>query len=116
MPLNSFLKKYHPKIILIELPSSPLYDALPLDSEIFLLDNPIIPYDKNALEQLQKRVHYCQDVFEMIAKLDLFLKGGLTKKRDQCFYHHYMFKDNTQKNILSLIDKLAGRIDPSTGE
>jgi hypothetical protein len=114
MPLNSFLKKYHPKVILVELPSSPLYDALPLDSEIFLLDNPIIPYDKNALEQLQKRVHYCQDVFEMIAKLDLFLKGGLKKKRDQSFYHHYMFKDNTQGNILSLIDKLVGRIDPST--
>ena len=114
MPLNSFLRKYHPKVILVEFPSSPLYDALHLDSEIFLLDNPIIPYDKTALEQLQKRVHYCQDVFEMIAKVDLFLKGGLKKKRDQSFYHHYMFKDNTQGNILSLIDKMAGRIDPST--
>lgn len=114
MPLNSFLNKYHPKVILVEFPSSPLYDALHLDSEIFLLDNPIIPFDKTALEQLQKRVHYCQDVFEMIAKVDLFLKGGLKKKRDQSFYHHYMSKDNTQGNILSLIDKLAGRIDLST--
>ena len=112
MPLNGFLRKYHPKVILVELPSSPLYDALHLDSEIILLDNPVIPYDKNALEQLQKRVHYCQDVFEMIDKLDLFLKGRLKKKRDQYFYHHYMFKDNTQGNILSLIDKLVGRIDP----
>ena len=114
MPLNSFLNKYHPKVILVEFPSSPLYDALHLDSEIFLLDNPIIPFDKTALEQLQKRVHYCQEVFEMIAKVDLFLKGGLKKKRDQSFYHHYMSKDNTQGNILSLIDKLAGRIDLST--
>ena len=114
MPLNGFLRKYHPKVILVELPSSPLYDALHLDSEIILLDNPVIPYDKNALEQLQKRVHYCQDVFEMIDKLDLFLKGRLKKKRDQYFYHHYMFKDNTQGNILSLIDKLVGRIDPHT--
>jgi hypothetical protein len=114
MPLNGFLRKYHPKVILVEFPSTPLCDALHLDSEIFLLDNPIIPYDKNALEQLQKRVHYCQDVFEMIAKLDLFLKGHLKKKRDQSFYHHYMFKDNTQKNILSLIDKVVRRIDPPT--
>jgi hypothetical protein len=116
MPLKYFLSKYHPKIILIEQYSTPLYESLHLDSEIFLTDNPVIPFEKKALEKLQKRVHCCHDVAEMIEKLDLYFKGGLKKKRDQSFYHHYIFKNNTQGNILSLIDKLVRRIDPPTRE
>lgn len=111
MPLRFFFKKYHPKIILIEYPSEPLYDSLYLDSEIFLLHNPVIPYGQDALKKLQKRVHYCHDIIEMINKLDLFLKGGLDKKRDPSFYHHYLFKPGTQRNILSFIDELVGRVD-----
>lgn len=107
MTYKSFLKKYYPKIILIEYPSGPLYESLHLDSEIFLLHNPVIPFAQEALNKLQKRVHYCQDVGELLYKLDLFLKGRLEKKRDLTFYHHYIFKPDTQRNILSVIDDLV---------
>jgi hypothetical protein len=109
MPLKDVISKYYPKIILIEYYSTPLYESLHLDSEIFLMDNPVINFEKEALEKLQKRVHYCHDVAEMITKMDLFLKGRLEKKRDSSFYHHYVFKSGTQRNILSLIDELVGR-------
>ena len=109
IPLTEFLEKYSPRAVLIEVPSSPLFDVLPLDTEIFLMDNPAYPYENKALEELKKRVHYCEDVAEVIAKIDLFVKGKLEKKRDDTFYKHYMYKERTEEKILNLIDSLVTR-------
>lgn len=104
MSFNMFLKKYYPKIIIIEYPSSPLYEALHLDSEIFLLNNPVLPYDEKALELLKKRVHYFTEVDDMIQQIDLYLQGSVPKKRDDSFLNHYLKKPKTKENILGFIE------------
>lgn len=104
--LTDFLLKYSPKVVLIEIPSQPLFDVLPLDTEIFLMGDPVNPYEKRALEELKRRVHYCEDVNEAISKMDLFFKGKLEEKRDDAFYKHYMYKERTEEKILNLIDSL----------
>ena len=105
--LTDFLKETLPDAVLIELPSQPLFDCLGLDTEIFLMDDPVTPYAKEALVELKKRVHYCENVGELTSKLDLFLKNRLEKKRDKTFYEHYLYKEKTKENILSLIDGLV---------
>ncbi len=107
--LTDFLLEYSPKAVLIEVPSQPLFDVLPLDAEIFLMDDPLNPYEAKALEELKRRVHYCEDTAEAIAKIDLFMKGELEKKRDDTFYKHYMYKEGTEGKILGLIDNLVNR-------
>lgn len=104
MPLNMFLRKYHPKIIIIEFPSSPLYETLHLDSEIFLLNNPVMPYEAKALELLKKRVHYFIKVDDMIHQIDLYLQGKVPKKRDDSFFNHYVSKPKSKENILGFIE------------
>ena len=107
VPLTEFLKKYLPKGVLMEVPSQPLFDVLPLDTEIFLMGNPVYPYEEKALEELKMRVHYCEDIDSLISKIDLFLEGKLEKKRDGTFYKHYMYKERTEENILGLVNALA---------
>ncbi len=107
MTLTEFLNKYSPKAVLIEYPSQPLFDVLHLNTEIFLLNDYMHPYEDKALEKLKKRVHYSEDVDEIISKIDLLLKGKLERKRDDTFYRHYVHKKNRKENILRLIDELV---------
>ena len=104
--LTEFLERYNPRAVLIEYPSTPLFDVLHLDAEIFLMGDYLHPFEKKAFEKLRKRVHYSEDIVEIISKINLFLKGKLEKKRDNSFYNHYVHKENAKGNILRFIDEL----------
>jgi hypothetical protein len=104
LTVTEFLEKYQPKAVLIEFPSTPLFEVMHLDTEIFLMNNDINPFEEKALEELHRRVHYSEDVGEIIAKIDLFSKGQLGKKRDDTFYRHYVYKKDRDNNILGFID------------
>lgn len=106
--LPQFLVNYYPRIVVIELPSSPLFDVIHLDTEIFLMGNRIIPYGERALGELARRVHYSENVDDIISKLGLFLDGRLERKRDNTFYNHYVYKEGTKERIVETIESLAG--------
>jgi hypothetical protein len=106
LKLEEFLTKYQPRAVLIEYPSQPLFETLHLDAEIFLMDNPLRPYGRRALEELTRRVYYAEDVKTMISMLDLFVKGNLPQKRDNTFFNHYVYNKNREETILQLIDTL----------
>jgi len=105
--LLEFLEVYEPRIALIEFPSQPLFECLCSDAEIFLINNEVHPFEKKALEELKKRVHYSEAMDEFISKLDLFLNNELRKKKDNAFCNHYIDKGNTRHNILQLINSLV---------
>jgi len=106
LSLSDFLESYSPRAVLIEYPSQPLFDVLHLDTEIFLMNDPVHHYEKQALKELEMRVHYAEDTTEIVHKLNLFLKGMLEKKRDDTYYKHYVYKEDSENNILRLIDGL----------
>ena len=106
LKLEEFLTKYQPRAVLMELPSTPLFETLHLDAEIFLMDNPLRPFERQALEELIKRVYYAEDSETMISWLDLFVNGKLPKKRDNTFFNHYVYKKNQEETIIRLIDTL----------
>lgn len=105
LSLLEFLTKFKPKIVLLDLPSTPLYEVLGLDAEIFLLDDAGHPFESQALERLKKRVHYFTDLVEMIRNIDAFLDGKLEKKRDRDFFKYYVSQKIENKAILEFIDK-----------
>lgn len=104
--LDNFLENYFPKAVIIEYPSTPLYELMELDVEIFLFNDPTIPYEEMALKQLQKRVHYVNNIRELQVKLDAFLKGRLLPKRDKTFYNHYVYKKDPKSSILTAIQSI----------
>ena len=104
--LNSFLKKFHPRAVLIEYTSQPLWEVMHLDTEIFLMGDPVLPWEKQALEEVRKRVHYSEKTKETIQMIDAFLKGKLAEKRDDTFFSHYVSRDYTKENILKKIESL----------
>ncbi|MGA1823513.1 MAG: hypothetical protein ACMUIP_02535 [bacterium] len=118
MTLNTYLQKNMPRAVLIEYPSTPLYDCIPLDTEIFLLTesttDAIKPYDDHALQLLSKRVHYADTIESIIKKMTSFYEGTLESKRDDTFYNHYVHKDKSKKNILGYIDTILHGVEKSS--
>jgi len=104
--LLQFLEKYSPRSVLIEFPSQPLFEVLPLDTEIFLMDNSVRPFEEKALEELKKRVYYSSDLESVKLWIKLFLENNLSRKRNAEFYSHYAHKENSRENILSLVGGL----------
>lgn len=104
--LSEALSIYKPNIIIIEQPSTPLYEILHLDVEIFLMNDNIFPFEYNALNELKKRVHYFEQTEKLLEAVESFFEGKLESKRDNTFLNHYVYKSNTKENILDAIDKI----------
>lgn len=107
MLLLEFLETYHPAAIIMEEPSQPLFEVLHMDVEIFLMNSELHPYEEQALCELKRRVHFAYDTGELIFMLELYISGKLQKKRDQTFFNHYVYKENTKENIFKLIDQMC---------
>lgn len=107
LSLKDTLKQYEPRAVVIEYPSTPLYDVLELDTEIFLMNAIIGDFENQALEELQRRVHYAEEIDKFIDQVDLFLKGRLEKKRDNMFAEHYLKKGDTRNKVLDLVHRFS---------
>lgn len=105
--LLDFLRKYTPKIVLIEYASTPLYEVMELDTEIFVMGNTVCPIEKEALKMLEKRVHYSDNIDDIIQKMTAFLAGKIKPKRNMDFYTHYIAQNNLEENTLALIEELV---------
>jgi len=114
LSLNSFLQKFSPRAVLIEYPSQPLWEVMHLDTEIFLMGDPVLPWGKQALLEVQGRVHYSENTGETIQIIDSFLRGELNIKRDNTFFNHYVSRDHTKENILKTIESLVVTKDYSS--
>lgn len=106
LSLSEFLDHYLPKIVIIEFPSSPLIDAIGLDTEIFLLSDPVNQYTQEALELLEKRVHCYDNIDDLIKELEAFLDGSLAPKRNDEYLHHYLSSKDAEIKILSSINDI----------
>lgn len=104
--LSEFLEQYIPRICILEFPSTPLQDLIVLNAEIFLLLDPIIPYENIAFLDLQKRVHCYYDVDSLLTGVSNYLAGNLESKHDNAFLNHYVSKPSTKENILKTIDSI----------
>lgn len=107
LSLGEFLNHYLPKIVIIDLPSSPLIDVIGLDTEIFLLADPVNGYETVALEKLRKRVHYYDDIDHLIEGAQAFLEGRIKPKRNEEYIRHYLAQSDSETKILDSIDAIV---------
>ncbi|MGE0268307.1 MAG: hypothetical protein AB7S78_07615 [Candidatus Omnitrophota bacterium] len=104
---TEFLNKYNPKVIVIEYPSTPLYEALFTDADIFMLNDEINPYGNEALELLKKRVNYFEDVNEMIKELKEY--SSMHRKTDCGYFKKYIHPGEMDGKLQDLMRNLGSR-------
>jgi hypothetical protein len=107
MTLRECLKSFRINAVLLEYPSTTLFEVLGEDLEIFLLCDPVLPFSPEALDLLKKRVHYFETTADVIEAIRKWVTGDLPKKRDTAFMEKYVSKPDTRQNILKHIRALA---------
>jgi len=106
LTLRDFLIRHSPRAVVIEYPSTTLYDIIDTDTEIFLLGDPINVYEEEALTKLTRRVHFAESTEELFLLMDRFLHGNLGKKRDRSFSDHYLRRDHAREKVMDFINTL----------
>ena len=103
------LDLYKVKCVVIDgtFSDSAVYESLSYDVEVFALYNEIEKIQPLALSYLEKRIHLSTTIDDLLDKLGKFLQGKLPAKRDNYFYDHYIYKENTKQNVLKLIEDLV---------
>ncbi len=107
--LASYLQIFTPKVVIIEYPSSPLFEMIGQEVEIFLMLDPVSPFSKDALSLLEKRVHIFSRVEDLFASLDDYLEGLMPKRRNNEFYNKYIYKADTEEIILNSITSILNQ-------
>ena len=85
LSLLDSLNKHKPSLVVIDEISTPLYEALPFDCEIFCLVNPLHDLKNDIYNKLKKRVYFFEDIDDFRKKLELFFEGKLEKKKNNSF-------------------------------
>lgn len=108
-PLVKFLKRYSPKLMLIDYPSTPLWETVGRDMDILLLEDALYPFEEQALALLRRRVQVFAEVGEMKAALTRFLQTGEPRLRDDAFYRRFVHRPAPATDILELVRGLLAR-------
>ena len=106
MPFTECLQKYRVNAVVFEFTSTPLYEVIGEDIEIFTILDPNVPFGKKPLKMLQKRVHCFDTLKDLQEALSLYCKGALPKLRNDEFYLKYVYKENTSELILNTLENL----------
>lgn len=106
---SSFIEKYRVRGVVIEHLSTPIYEAIGLDVEIFCHLDSVLKVEKHALSLLEKRAHCYKSVEDMVGGIDLFIRGGGVSLRDNSFYNHFVSKPDAKNAFLAMINDLTGK-------
>jgi len=88
--LVNYLKKTKPSLIIIEYPSTTLYDIIDLDVDVFILKDKIYPFSSEAEKLLIKRVNIYDNIYSMEDAIMNYKKDSSRNKRNNLFYNKYV--------------------------
>lgn len=87
---TEFLRNYRPRLAIVEMISTPLYEMLHLDVDIFLMQCEVAPLSDSAMRALAKRVHIFGDPETMCAAIAAYRPGQAGALRDDEFLRRYV--------------------------
>ncbi|MFN8413204.1 MAG: hypothetical protein U0Z26_12525 [Anaerolineales bacterium] len=105
MSFSQVMNNYKVDTVLIEYPSSPLYECLRDDVEILSLKNPLLPLNSTATRLLNERVHFYDDIPAIQNGILDSLHKKLPHLRDSAFVDRYLHSSDSI-NINKLINKI----------
>ncbi len=101
--LSKFLNIYRPNLIILDWYSTPLYEILELDTDIFMVNETVEKISNHAKKLLKKRVHLFDNIKNLIGALDKYDTKKIKKLRDNSFYKTYVNKGDFQDSLETII-------------
>jgi hypothetical protein len=102
----NIMNKYDVKSVLIDACfSTCLYEVLGYDCEIFVIHDELVPFDKEPLELLKKRVYYLETIDSFYEVYKIFMEGRLEKKRNSEFMERHVVNRSIDSKVI-VIDKI----------
>ena len=101
--LNKFLDIYKPNLIILDWYSTPLYEILELDVDIFLINETVEKISNHAKRLLKKRVFLFDNIKNLVAALEKYETNKIEKLRDNSFYKTYVNNGNFQNTLETII-------------
>jgi len=109
---EDFIKAYKPKVVISECPSTPIYQCLNINVDIFLLKDPVYKFSELALSMLTKRVYLFDSPEEIRQAILDYQPGKLKPKRNASFYNTFVNRGNFD----SAVDQCIKEIDSTQYE
>jgi hypothetical protein len=85
-----FLERRRPRLVVLELASTSLYQTLPLDIDIFLMLDPVFPFNEQALALLRRRVHVFSTIEQMTDAIGEYGSKDVARLRDPTFHETFV--------------------------
>jgi hypothetical protein len=104
--LLEFLSRNKVNAVIFDCPSTPLFEVLPLDVEIFMVKDPVFSFHEEAEELLAKRVHLYDNSTELIAGLECWKNNKLSSLENDEFYHKFVYKPESKNNIMAVLNEI----------
>lgn len=103
----SYLKTHRPRLIVFEIASTPLFEAIALDVDIFLMLDSVFPFSETALDMLKKRVHIFSSVEELSESIQSYGIKKLTCLRNEEFYRTYVNRSVPHSTVDNLMNTIV---------
>ncbi len=104
--LKKLLEYIQPKCVIIELFSTPLYEIINYDVDIFLFVRESETLTIKARTMLEKRVYIVKDFNEFEELFLKWKKNQLPRKREKSYLNYYISKKESKAHILELLKKI----------
>jgi hypothetical protein len=90
VPWSEYLERWVPRLVVFEVASTAMLEALPLDVDIFLMLDPLFPFSAPALQMLRKRAHVFDTAEELADSIAAHGRAFLPRLRDRSYYDTYV--------------------------
>jgi len=109
----ALLKRYQPKLIILDGISTPLNQALATQSAIVVYNDPLcLPLTRQAHQLLSKRARVCSSDEQMVDVIKEALEGkdlGLDLGNDEFLRKYCIYDGQSEKNIIGSLLRIMGK-------
>lgn len=89
---ETYLKKYAPKLILMDTPTPYLQDVLSDDVQVIVMDDEAVVFGDEVMEMLKQQVYYADELIECKRLLKMHWDGRLPSKRNGSYIKKFVVR------------------------
>ena len=100
------MRKYKPRLVIFEMPSTPLFECLSYNCDVIHLSQCVFSWKKWAKKLISKRIYLPENLNEFESLFLKFQLGNLKKKRNSEFYKSQFYLSKySLNNSVKFIEK-----------
>ena len=97
------MKIYSPNLIILDWYSTPLYEILELDVDIFIINESVEKISNYAKKKLKKRVFIFENIKSLTKAIKNYDSKKIKKLRDKSFYKTYVNNGDLKSTLGKII-------------